>query len=113
MYALRELLGDALVILLGPERARQAAVLSAWPDVIGEARAKHARALGIRKHTLVVATDLPALFYELGLRRTELIGLLNQQVPGSAINEIQIVMRPLDGSSDEPPDSSGETGRGR
>lgn len=113
MYALRELLGDALVILLGPQRARQAAVLSAWPDVIGEARAKHARALGIRKQTLVVATDLPALFYELGLRRAELIGLLNQQVPGSAINEIQIVMRPLDGSSDEPRDSSGETGRGR
>lgn len=111
MYALRELLGDALVILLGPQRARQAAVLSAWPDVIGEARAKHARALGIRKQTLVVATDLPAIFYELGLRRAELIGLLNQRVPGSAINEIQIVMRPLDRSSDEPGDSSRETGR--
>lgn len=111
MYALRELLGDALVILLGPQRARQAAVLSAWPEVIGEARAKHARALGIRKQTLVVATDLPAIFYELGLRRAELIGLLNQRVPGSAINEIQIVMRPIDRSSDEPADSSRETER--
>lgn len=100
MYALRDLLGDALVILLGPERARQAAVLSAWPEVIGEARARHARALGIRKQTLVVATDLPALFYELGLRRAELIGVLNQKVRSSAINEIQIVMRPLDGRPD-------------
>jgi predicted nucleic acid-binding Zn ribbon protein len=110
VYALRDLLGDALVILLGPQRARQAAVLSAWPEVIGDVRAKHTRALGIRKQTLVVATDLPALFYELGLRRAELIGLLNQRAPGSAINEIQIVMRPLDGPLDTPRDPSEKMG---
>lgn len=110
MYALRELLSDALVILLGPQRARQTAILSAWPEVIGEARARHARALGIRKQTLVVATDLPALFYELGLRRTELIDLLNQKARESAITEIQIVMRPLDGPSDAPKDPPKEGG---
>jgi predicted nucleic acid-binding Zn ribbon protein len=112
VYALKDLLGDALVILLGPQRARQAAVLSAWPEVIGEARAKHARALGIRKQTLVVATDLPALFYELGMRRAELIGLLNQKARNSAISEIQIVMRPLDGPSDAPKDPRKQTGTG-
>ncbi len=110
MYALRDLLDDALAILLGPQRARQTAVLSAWPEVVGDARAKHTRALGIRKHTLVVATDLPALYYELGLRRAELIGLLNQRARGSAIDEIQIVMRPLGGSSDVPQDPPETTG---
>ena len=102
MYALRDLIGDALVVLLGPQRARQTAVLSAWPDVIGEVRAKHARALGIRKQTLVVATDLPALFYELGLRRAELIDRLNQKAGSPAITEIQILMRPLDAPMDGP-----------
>lgn len=102
MYALKDLIGDALVVLLGPQRARQAAVLSAWPDVIGDVRAQHARALGIRKQTLVVATDLPALFYELGLRRAELIERLNQKARSQAITEIQIVMRPLDAPGDGP-----------
>ena len=104
MYALRDLIGDALVLLLGPQRARQAAVLSAWPDVIGDVRARHARALGIRKHTLVVATDLPALFYELGLRRAELIDRLNLKAGRPAITEIQILMRPLDAPMDSPGD---------
>ncbi len=97
MHALKELLGDAITTLMGPRRARQAAVLSAWPDVIGEARARHAKALGVRGNALVVATDLPALLYELGMQRASLIDELNQRAGGRAIDEIQIVMRPLGG----------------
>lgn len=107
MYALKDLLSDALMVLMGPQRVRQAAVLSAWPEVVGEARARHARALGIRKQTLVIATDLPALFYELGLRRTELIDMLNEKARGRAIDEIHIVMRPLDGPSGSTDHDSG------
>jgi len=95
MYALRDLLGDALTALVGPRRARQAAVLDLWADVVGEGRARHARAVGVRGSTLVVSTDLPAVYYELGLRRTELVGLLNQRAGGEAITEIQLQMRPL------------------
>lgn len=105
MYALKELLSDALASLMGPRRARQAAVLSAWPDIVGEAHARHARALGVRGNTLVVATDLPALLYELGMRRVALIETLNRRAGGRAIDEIQIVMRPLGDS----PGSDGET----
>lgn len=98
MYALKDLLGDALSVLMGPRRARQAAALSAWPEVIGEARAVHARALGIRGNVLVVATDLPALLYELGMQRASLIEALNRRAGTGAIEEIQIVMRPLGAS---------------
>ena len=82
MYALKELLGDALTALVGPRRARQAAVLDLWAEVIGEGRARHARAVGVRGGTLVVSTDLPAVYYELGLRRTELVALLNERAGG-------------------------------
>ena len=47
----------------------------------------------------MVATDLPAVYYELGLRRAELVALLNQRAGGQAITEIQLQMRPL-GRSD-------------
>jgi predicted nucleic acid-binding Zn ribbon protein len=111
VYALRELLGDAVEALLGPRRARQAAVLSAWPGVIGEAHARHARALGIRGRTLVVATDHPALYYELGLRRAALLEALNRTAGSRAIEEIQIVMQPLGvpGVAGNPSDAKGRS----
>lgn len=98
MYALKELLGDAISSLLGPRRARQAAVLTAWSGIVGPARAVHARALGIRGNVLEVAVDLPALLYELGMQRAALIEALNQRAGGHAIDEIKIIMRPLGGS---------------
>ncbi len=101
MYALKDLLADALLTLMGPRRTRQTAVLSAWPEVIGEARAAHAKAIGIRGNILVVATDLPALFYELGMQRASLVEALNRRAGGEAIEEIQIVMRPLGGSQSQ------------
>ena len=101
MYALRDLLGDALASLVGPRRARQAAVLDAWAQVVGDTHARHAKAVGIRGRALIVATDLPALYYELGLRRAALVDALNERAGGDAIAEIQIVMRPLDRSSGE------------
>ncbi len=104
MYALKDLLGDALSVLMGPRRARQTTVLSAWPEVIGEARAAHAKALGIRGHVLVVATDLPALLYELGMQRASLIETLNRRAGGGAIEEIQIIMRPLGASGSDAED---------
>ena len=91
---------------MGPRRARQAAVLDLWAEVIGEGRARHARAVGVRGGTLVVSTDLPAVYYELGLRRTELVALLNERAGGEAITEIQLQMRPL-GRSDAAERESG------
>jgi predicted nucleic acid-binding Zn ribbon protein len=102
MYTLRELLSDAVSGLLGSQRARQAAVLSAWPKVVGDAHARHARPLGIRGRTLVVATDLSALLFELGLRRDALVGALNREVGERAIDEIQVVLRSLPPQEDSP-----------
>jgi len=95
MYALRELLADALAGLVGSHRARQGGVLDAWSDVVGEARARHARPIGIRGHTLVVAADHPAVYYELGLQRASLIEALNARAGAKVIREIQLTMRPL------------------
>jgi predicted nucleic acid-binding Zn ribbon protein len=75
-------------------------VLDAWPDVIGPARARHARAIGVRGQTLVVAADHPAVYYELGLQRASLIEALNARAGDRVITEIQLTMRPL-GESDE------------
>jgi predicted nucleic acid-binding Zn ribbon protein len=107
MYALKDLIADALSNLIGSRRARQTVVLSAWSAVVGEARSRHARPLGIKGQVLIVATDLPALFYELGLRREELLNALNTRAGGRVIDDIQIVMRPLDG-----PPAAADDGRG-
>jgi predicted nucleic acid-binding Zn ribbon protein len=103
MYALKELLADALSTLVGPRRARQGGVLDAWPDVIGAARARHARPIGIRGQTLLVAADHPAVYYELGLQRASLIEALNARAGGRVITEIHLTMRPLGASEAETP----------
>src|SRR5207302_1253652 len=59
VFRLKDLLGDALGALVGPRRARQAGVLEAWPEIVGEAHARHAWAAGIRGNALIVVTDLP------------------------------------------------------
>jgi len=94
VFRLGDLLSDALRSLVGPRRARQAAVLDAWPEVVGEVRARHAKAAGIRGNALVVTTDLPALLYELRLRRDALVEALNRKVGEAAIHDIQVVVRP-------------------
>ncbi len=98
MYTLKELLTDALSSLVGPRRARQGVVLEAWPEVIGPARARHARAVGVRGQTLVVAADHPTVYYELGLQRAALIEALNARAGERVITEIQLMMRPLGAS---------------
>jgi predicted nucleic acid-binding Zn ribbon protein len=107
VFPLKDLLTDALSALMGPRRARQAAVLDAWPEVVGETYARHAYAAGIRGNVLVVVTDLPALSYELGLRRGDLVETLNERVGERVIEEIHIVMRPLGAP---PEDGNGEAG---
>ncbi|MHB8730171.1 MAG: DUF721 domain-containing protein [bacterium] len=111
MYTLKELLSDALSGLVGPRRARQGGVLDAWPEVIGAARARHARAVGVRGQTLVVAVDHPAVYYELGMQRASLIETLNARAGGSVITEIHLTMRPL-GSSETGADETGPGGQG-
>jgi predicted nucleic acid-binding Zn ribbon protein len=108
MYTLKELLTDALSTLVGPRRARQGGVLDAWPEVIGAARARHAHAVGIRGQTLVVETDLSAVYYELGMQRASLIEALNARAGDRIITEIKLTMRPLGGS-----DAGGDAPRQR
>lgn len=106
MYTLKELLADALSTLVGPRRVRQGGVLDAWPEVVGSARARHARPIGIRGQTLIVATDHPAVYYELGLQRRSLLEALNARAGGRVITEIHLTMRPLGGSEGQEPDAA-------
>ncbi|HEX9245064.1 MAG TPA: DciA family protein [bacterium] len=62
--------------------------------MVGEAHARHAWAAGIRGNSLIVMTDLPALSYELGLRRSALVEALNRRVGERVIDEIRVVLRP-------------------
>ncbi len=102
MFRLGDLLSDALRSLVGPRRARQAAVLDAWPEVVGEVSARHTKAMGVRGTALVVMTNLPALSYELRLRRAALIDALNRKAGGAVIEDIQIVVRPGGESNVQP-----------
>jgi predicted nucleic acid-binding Zn ribbon protein len=97
VFRLADLLPEALRSLVGPRRARQAAALDAWPEVVGEVHARHTKALGLRGDALVVSTDLPALAYELRLRRDALVEALNRKVGDGTIADIQIVLRPHGG----------------
>ena len=99
MFRVRDLLAEALASVVGPRRAKQAAVLEAWPEVVGAAHARHAHVAGLRGKVLVVTTDLPALSYELGLRREALVGALNRKAGGPAIDGIEIVLCPPGGSA--------------
>jgi len=98
VFRLGDLLSDALRSLVGAHRARQAAVLDAWAEVVGEVRARHTKTAGIRGNVLVVTTDLPALSHELRLRRDALVEALNRRVGGAAIQDIQVIVRPPGGS---------------
>ena len=98
VFRVRDLLAEALASVVGPRRAKQAAVLEAWPEVVGASHARHTRIAGLRGSVLVVTTDLPALSYELGLRRAALVGALNQRAGGPAIDAIEIVLCPPGGS---------------
>ena len=109
MFRLGDLLPDALRSLVGPRRARQAAVFDAWAEVVGELRARHTKTAGIRGKVLVVTTDLPALSHELRLRRDALVDALNERVGGAAIQDIQVIVRPA-GGSDEADDAAGRGG---
>jgi predicted nucleic acid-binding Zn ribbon protein len=93
VFRLGDLLSGALRSLVGPGRVRQAAVLQAWPEVVGEVRARHTKAMGIRGNALVVMTDLPALSYELRLRRAALVDTLNRMAGETVIGDIKIVVR--------------------
>jgi predicted nucleic acid-binding Zn ribbon protein len=110
MYTLKELLADALSGLMGPRRARAGGLLDAWPEVIGPALARHARAVGIRGQTLVVAADHSAVLYELGMRRASLIEALNARAGDRVITEIQLVMRPLGSAQTGRPAGHGGSG---
>ncbi len=107
MFRLGDLLADALRSLVGPRRAWQAAVLHAWPEVVGEIHARHTRVAGIRGNALVVTTDLPALSYELRLRRDALVEALNRKAGGAAIEDIQVVIRPSGESDAADPKAKG------
>src|SRR5207253_2236109 len=91
-------LAEALAAVVGPRRAKQGAVLEAWPEVVGASHARHTWIAGLRGSVLVVTTDLPALSYELGLRRAALVGALNRKAGGPAIDEIEIILCPPGGS---------------
>lgn len=98
MFRVGELVAEAVRSLVGPRRLRQAALLDAWPGVVGEPLARYTRPAGIRGTTLVVVTAVPGPGYEIRLRRGELLEALNRRVGAvegaPVIEDLQVVVRP-------------------
>lgn len=97
MYAVKSVLRDALIRLLGPTGAKQVAILNAWRRVVGEPYALHTDPVGVRGRVLIVATRAQTVAYELRLRRRELVKALNASVGCNDLEDIVVVLR-MDGT---------------
>ena len=65
---------DAIARKVGaPKASSLAALFDRWPDIVGDAIARHAQPRTLKKGTLVVAVDDPAWATELRFRSPEII----------------------------------------
>ncbi|OQX72943.1 MAG: hypothetical protein B6D61_13105 [Bacteroidetes bacterium 4484_249] len=63
-------------------------LIKSWDDVTGDMISKHTEQIFIKKTTLYVKLDSPALKHELSFARSKLIKLLNKSVNRNIIEEI-------------------------
>lgn len=66
-------------------------LINSWENVAGELISKHTENLFIKKDTLYVKLDSPALKNELSFARTQLIKALNKAVNREVIQNIKFI----------------------
>ncbi|MBX6350987.1 MAG: DUF721 domain-containing protein [Clostridia bacterium] len=89
-----ERLGSAIERMLQglglAEAAERHRAIALWPLVVGEAMARHTRAVAVRGRTLEVLAQDPSWATELAFMKAELLGRLRELQPGSAIEDIRV-----------------------
>ncbi len=63
-------------------------LIKSWDQVTGDMISKHTERIFIKKNTLYVKLDSPALKHELSFARNKLIKLLNKSVKQNIIEDI-------------------------
>ena len=78
-------------------------VFDAWPSVVGEVVAQHARPVSIDRGSLVVAVDAPVWATELRYRKHELIERLEGVLGPAVVTAIEVRVRPRPGPTEASP----------
>jgi predicted nucleic acid-binding Zn ribbon protein len=70
------------------DKLHEVQLIHSWENVVGKMIAKHTKDLYIKKRTLFVILDSPALKNELSYSKTKILNSLNEQVGLEVIEEV-------------------------
>ena len=65
--------------------------IEAWPEVVGEAVARRARATGFEDGLLIVEVDSPAWVSQIGFLKRDYIVKINQRLGEGVIRDIRFI----------------------
>lgn len=88
--------GDAAALVseeLGLAEPRSfARLLDAWPEIVGDALARHARVRGVRAGVLEVAVDSPAWATQLRYLEADLVARASRVVGPGVVETVRVVV---------------------
>ena len=85
---LGEVIQELLKLYRLEDKLDEVKLMSSWQEVVGEMIAKHTKDLYIRRSTLFVILDSPALKNELSYSKTQIKESLNEAVGRDVIEEV-------------------------
>ena len=85
---LSEVIRELLKAYRLDNKLNEVRLIKSWDDVVGKVISKHTKNLYIKRRTLFVTLDSPALKNELSFSRTKIIEALNKEVGEEVIEEI-------------------------
>lgn len=85
---LGEVIQELLKLYRLEDKLDEVKLMSSWQEVVGEMIAKHTKDLYIRRSTLFVILDSPALKNELSYSKTQIKESLNKTVGRDVIEEV-------------------------
>ncbi len=89
-HTLKEVIGEFMSSYHLEEKLLQKQVIHSWEKVMGKLVANHTKTLTIRKRTLYVKVDSPALKSELSFSREKICKALNKAVKAEVIEDVII-----------------------
>ncbi len=85
---LGEVIQELLKLYRLEDKLDEVKLMNSWEEVVGEMIARHTKDLYIRRNTLFVILDSPALKNELSYSRTQIRESLNEAVGKDVIEEV-------------------------
>ena len=85
---LGEVIQELLKLYRLEDKLNEVKLMNSWEEVVGEMIAKHTKDLYIKRSTLFVILDSPALKNELSYSKTQIKESLNEAVGRDVIEEV-------------------------